>query len=297
MRSLIRMIRPSKPEIGMRRDPAPTRWGYRYQRMMLTPGFRVGLRFGVPVLLALLIAGIWFAQESNRAALSAQFDALKSKVQHRPEFMVTAVEIDGAESALAAAIQAFLPKKMPVSSFDLDLPAIRLRIRELTAVADATVRVRPGGTLAIEVTQRVPVAVWRHVDGLRLVDGDGVMTGMIAARSDRGDLPLIAGDGARENIGEAIQLFAAAEPISDRVRGLVRMGERRWDLVLDRDQRILLPTKAPVPALERVIALDAAQDMLGRDIAAVDVRNEDRPTIRLTEQALVRLRRVSDEKK
>ncbi len=297
MRSLIRMIRPSKPEIGMRRDPAPTRWGYRYQRMMLTPGFRVGLRFGVPVLLALLIAGIWFAQESNRAALSAQFDALKSKVQHRPEFMVTAVEIDGAEPALAAAIQAFLPKKMPVSSFDLDLPAIRLRIRELTAVADATVRVRPGGTLAIEVTQRVPVAVWRHVDGLRLVDGDGVMTGMIAARSDRGDLPLIAGDGARENIGEAIQLFAAAEPISDRVRGLVRMGERRWDLVLDRDQRILLPTKAPVPALERVIALDAAQDMLGRDIAAVDVRNEDRPTIRLTEQALVRLRRVSDEKK
>ena len=23
-----------------RRDPAPSRWGYRYQRLMLTPGFR-----------------------------------------------------------------------------------------------------------------------------------------------------------------------------------------------------------------------------------------------------------------
>ena len=86
--------------------------------------------------------------------------------------MVGAVEIEGAEPALAAAIKAFLPEKMPVSSFDLDLPEIRSRIRELTAVADATVRVRPGGTLEVAVTQRVPVAVWRYVDGLRLVDAD-----------------------------------------------------------------------------------------------------------------------------
>ena len=27
-----------------RRDPAPSRWGYRYQRLMLTPGFRRLLR-------------------------------------------------------------------------------------------------------------------------------------------------------------------------------------------------------------------------------------------------------------
>ena len=47
-------------------------------------------------------------------------------------------------------------------------------------------------------------------------------------------------------------------------------------------------------ALERVMALDEAEEILARDIAAVDIRNEDRPTIRLTEQALVRLRRVSE---
>ncbi|WPY95793.1 cell division protein FtsQ/DivIB [Limimaricola variabilis] len=293
MRSLSRLFR-RPPAHGVRRDPAPTRWGYRYQRLMLTPAFRIGMRFGLPALFVALIGGIWFGQADNRATFAAQVDRVKAMVQQRPEFMVGAVEIEGAEPALAAAIKAFLPETLPVSSFDLDLPEIRTRIRELTAVADATVRVRPGGTLEIVVTQRVPVAVWRYVDGLRLVDAEGVMTGMIAQRSDRSDLPLIAGDGAREKIDEALALFAAAAPVAPRIRGLVRMGERRWDLVLDRDQRILLPAEDPVPALERVMALDEAEDMLDRDIAAVDVRNEDRPTIRLTEQALVRLRRVSE---
>ena len=37
--------------------------------------------------------------------------------------------------------------------------------------------------------------------------------------------------------------------ILPRVRGLERMGERRWDVVLDHGQRIMLPQDRPVPAL------------------------------------------------
>ncbi|MFZ1479702.1 MAG: cell division protein FtsQ/DivIB, partial [Paracoccaceae bacterium] len=72
---------------------------------------------------------------------------------------------------------------------------------------------------------------------------------------------------------------------------LVRMGERRWDLVLDRDQRILLPSDNPVRALERLLALDHAQDILARDLMAIDLRNDARPTLRLTPFALNDLRR------
>jgi len=77
-----------------------------------------------------------------------------------------------------------------------------------------------------------------------------------------------------------------AEPIRDRVHGLVRISELRWDLVLDRDQRIMLPKNGAGPALDRVIALNEAQDLLSRDIARVDIRNGDRPTVRLTAGAL-----------
>ncbi len=73
------------------------------------------------------------------------------------------------------------------------------------------------------------------------------------------------------------------------------MGERRWDLVLDRDQVIRLPEADPVAALRRVMALDATDGLLARDVAVVDLRDPDRPMLRLTEHAqaeLVRLREM-----
>ena len=72
----------------------------------------------------------------------------------------------------------------------------------------------------------------------------------------------------------------------------MRVGDRRWDLVLDRDQRVLLPEKNPVQALERLLALDHAQDLMNRDILTVDLRSDHRPTLRLTRNALADIRRA-----
>jgi cell division protein FtsQ len=63
------------------------------------------------------------------------------------------------------------------------------------------------------------------------------------------------------------------------------MGDRRWDVVLDRDQRILLPEVGAVAALERVIALEGAQEVLTRDVVRVDMRLRRRPTIQMSEEA------------
>jgi hypothetical protein len=68
----------------------------------------------------------------------------------------------------------------------------------------------------------------------------------------------------------------------DRLRGLVRVGERRWDLVLDRDQRILLPETGALQALERVLALHAAQDLCRAISSASICAIPTRPTLRLT---------------
>ena len=293
MRSLRGMF--GAPERTPFRDPAPTRWAYRYQRLMLTPAFRTFLRVGTPLALLVFIIGYWTAQEENRAAFAAQVAEIRDNFQHRPEFMVTGMEITGANVSVAAAISGVVTTEFPVSSWALDLPVLREKVVELSAVADAVVRVRPGGTLEIAVTEHQPVAIWRHVDGLRLIDEEGNFIAMIPSRGDRSDLPLIAGDGAMDEIGQAMRLFAAAEPVRERVRGLVRMGERRWDLVLDRDQRILLPEAEPVAALDRVIALHLAQDMLSRDISVIDMRNAARPTVRLGTLAVSSLYRTQGE--
>ena len=286
MRSLIRR----RPPAEAPRDPAPSRLRYRYQRLMLTPLFRQTVRVGLPAFALAMTAGVWASDAGNRQALTDWASELRSDLEHRPEFMVRRLDVQGADLSLARAISETLRLEFPVSSFELDLDTMKAAVTDLTAVKSAVVRVRAGGTLRIDVVQREPVAIWRHTDGLRLLDDEGVMTGMIPERSDRADLPLIAGDGARRASGEAMALFAASAPISDRVRGLVRMGERRWDVILEDGQRILLPAEGAVAALERVIALHEAQDLLDLDITTVDLRNPQRVTVRAGPMAVDMIR-------
>ncbi len=275
------------------RDPAPSKWKYRYQRMMLTPGMRPLMRIGVPLCLITALSVNWYSHEENRVLLSAKWAQTKSQFQHRPEFMVTELVVTGTQGQLTADVLAALPIDFPVSSFDLNLEGMRQHVEALDGVRAARVRVGEAGALLVDVTPRVPIALWRTDGGLRMIDADGIVAGKVQTRADRIDLPLIAGDGAQEHIREALELFQAAKPIAPRVRGLVRMGERRWDIVLDRDQRILLPTQNPRAAVDRVIVLHQAQDMLDRDVATVDMRNAERPTLKLNKEAADALRRVS----
>jgi len=282
VQSLINRVKPAKT---VRADPAPSRWAWRMQRLMLTPAFRFGLRVGAPFTLAMLAGTIYLADDGRRGQIVDLYTSTRASIEQRPEFMVKLMAIDGVEGALASQVRAALPIEFPVSSFDLDLPVMRETLMGLPGVRQASLRVKPGGLLQIDVQPRVPVAVWRTEDGLTLVDSNGSAIGALASRAERADLPLILGEGAQARVAEALELTRTAAPLGDRLRGLVRMGERRWDLVLDRDQRILLPETNAVQALERVIALEGAEEVLTRDVARVDMRLAQRPTVKMNEQA------------
>ncbi len=290
----MRALTASRRAAQAQRDPAPSRLGYRYQRLMLTPGFRALVRTGVPVMLIGIIVANWFSHVENRQMLQDRIAQAKETFQTRPQFMVQSMQITGAEAELQAQVAALLPVTFPVSSFDLDLEAMRRTVEALDAVRAARVRMGEGSALEVVIDPRVPAALWRDSGTLRLIDASGVQSGTIATRAARLDLPLIAGDGAEQHIQEALALYAGAGPLRDRVRGLVRMGERRWDIVLDRDQRILLPAEGAVAALDRIIALDTAQNMLERDVAIVDMRNAQRPTLRMNEEAAMAMHRAEE---
>lgn len=293
MRSVMSRLAPALAPAAdaARRDPAPSRWSYRMQRLWLTPMFRRLMRVGLPVVAVALFAGLWLANEGRRAALSDTVMSVVDAVKNRPEFMVTLLSVEGASPPLAEMVRATLAVPLPQSSLDLDLAAARDRVAALPAVKGLSLRVQPGGVLQVQVDERVPALVWRATEGLVLLDDTGQRIAGIDSRAMRADLPLVAGAGADAAAAEALALVEAAGPLLPRVRGLVRMGERRWDLVLDRDQRILLPAAEPLQALERLIALDQAQGLLDRDVIAVDLRLPARPALRLTPEALAEMRR------
>lgn len=271
---------------AVRRDPAPSRWAYRMHRLWLTPMFRTGFRIGVPAVLFLGAVGLFLADAGRRDAIAGAVAGVRERFENRPEFTVSLVSVEGASPELADAVRQRLDLTLPLSSFAIDLVAARDRIQELDAVAQADLIVRSGGVLEVKITERVPVVLWRTDTGIEMLDATGHRVASLGARSDRPDLPIVAGDGADLATPEAMALIAAAQPIVPRLRGLVRVGDRRWDLVLDRNQRILLPAKNPIAAVERLIALDKAHDLLGRDVLAVDLRTHHRPVLRLAPDAL-----------
>ncbi|QMU58183.1 MAG: FtsQ-type POTRA domain-containing protein [Boseongicola sp.] len=268
------------------RDPAPSRLAYRMNRLMLTPRFRVFLRFGLPVLLVSAGVAYWASDDTRVAGAGDRFAEVKRQIEQRPEFLVHMMAVEDASDEIANDIRAVLPLDFPVSSFDLDLDDIQTEVEKLNAVAAVAVHIRSGGVLSIEVQERIPAIVWRGPDGLELLDADGHSVKTISSRADRSDLPLIVGKGANENVREGLQLMSIVQGADGRLRGLVRVGERRWDVVLDRDQKIMLPETDAEAALRKVMALNASQDLLARDIAAIDFRNPRRPVLKLTAGAV-----------
>jgi cell division protein FtsQ len=271
---------------GAQADPAPSRLKYRLQRWMLTPGIRFGLKYGLPLCLMLAAGGAFLADEIRREMVVDNLRALRAAIEERPEFMVNVMAIDGAGVSVAQDLREVISLDFPVSSFDLDLEQIRNQIESLAPVKTANVRIRPGGILQIDVEERSPALIWRSHEGLALLDNTGAHVAELGRRAMHPDLPLIAGEAADLGAEEALALFATARPLGGRLRGLVRIGQRRWDVVLDRGQRIMLPQHQPVQALERVIVVSEVQDLLERDVAVVDMRIAARPTVRMTENAV-----------
>lgn len=286
----IRRIAPGQTR--RRRDPAPSRLMYRLQRVWLTPSYRRMIRLGLPVAVIALVAGAWLAHDDQRAALVARYDALRTAFHNREAFMVHTMEVTGASPAVEKGLRGMLPVDLPASSFDIDLQALRAQVLALDAVASVDLRVKPGGVLSAAVVERVPALLWRHASGIELIDETGHRVASVTSRELRRDLPLIAGPGADRAAAEALALIDAIGPILPRLRGLERRGERRWDVVLDRGQRIMLPETDALAALKQVLALDRDKALLARDVAVVDMRAPSHMVLRMGISAQNAIRRA-----
>ena len=275
-----------------RRDPAPSRLRYRLTRLWLRKGFRRTLNFGLPMLAGLL--GSWtLAAEIDLAGRAERMAVhLREAIVDRPQFTITEIAAPGVSAALAEQIRIAAFVDLPARSLEVDVGAVRARIEALDAVEQARVRALPRGVLEIRAVEREPVVVWRTAEGIELLDRSGVRVAEVDSRRRRTDLPLIAGEGAADEVPQALALLEAARPLAPRIRGLVRMGARRWDLVLDRDQVVRLPEADPGAALARVLALDAAEDLLARDLSIVDFRDPARPMLRMNAPAVAELARL-----
>ncbi|WLR91147.1 cell division protein FtsQ/DivIB [Shinella zoogloeoides] len=169
----------------------------------------------------------------------------------------------------------------------LDVKDARQKLSDLPWVQDVSVRKVYPGTIEITLKEREAFAIWQHGNDLSLIEKNG---SVIAPLRDNkfSSLPLFVGRDAETAAASFADEFDNWPEIKARVKAYIRVAGRRWDLRFDNGIVVKLPEHNVPRAMDMLATLDAEQGLLERDIAAVDLRLEDRTTVRLTEGALER---------
>ena len=144
------------PVKAPRRDPAPSRLRYRLNRLWLRPGFRRLVNFGLPMLAGVAAAWTVSAEYDLRGRALALIDRAREAIVDRPQFTITELVVPDVSRDLEEAIRVAAFVRLPVSSLELDVGAVRDRIEALDAVERARVRALASGVLEIRAIERVP---------------------------------------------------------------------------------------------------------------------------------------------
>ena len=262
-------------------DPAPSIISYRLMRLMLIPRLRLILTLGIPSLIIFCGTLILFLNINVHENIEALKKDLKRALVERPEFMIKVASVDGASDELAHEIREIMPLDFPVSYFDLDIKYLHKVLNDIPAVASAAIKVTVSGVLQIDISERTPAFIWRKDDVISVIDEKGKFIRLATSRLDYPELPLVIGEAANLSIADISSLMEDNQYFLDQVRAFVRVGERRWDLVLDNNLRIMLPQTEFLAAFDRLMLMNHTGSLFSNQLSTIDMRLVERPTVRV----------------
>ena len=275
------IVRSLRQKVRGNIDPAPSRVAYRIMRLLLIPRLRLIFTLGFPSLLIFCATLGLFININVWENISAIKKDLKLAFVERPEFMIKVASIDGSSDELANEIREILPLDFPVSYFDLDIKYLHKVVNEIPAVASAAIKISAGGVLQINVAEKSPAFIWRKDNVMSVIDETGSFIRIANSRVDYPKLPLVVGEAANLVVSEISSLMQASEYFKDHVRAFIRVGERRWDLILENNVRIMLPQREFLAAFDRLMLMNEAGSLLSGRLSNIDMRLVVRPTVRV----------------
>ena len=275
------IVRSVRQKVRGNIDPAPSRIAYRIMRLLLIPRLRLIFTLGFPSLLIFCATLGLFVNVNVWENISAIKKDLKLAFVERPEFMIKVASIDGSSDELANEIREILPLDFPVSYFDLDIKYLHKVVNEIPAVASAAIKISAGGVLQINVAEKSPAFIWRKDNVMSIIDETGSFIRIANSRVDYPKLPLVVGEAADLAVSEISSLMQANEYFKDHVRAFIRVGERRWDLILENNVRIMLPQREFLAAFDRLMLMNEAGSLLSGRLSNIDMRLVVRPTVRV----------------
>ena len=264
--------------------PRPSKIRYRLERVWLRPWSRKLILYLSLTSVFSTFCILIFLYSSDWIKLKGYKNYIKNYIFERPELSVSKLEIKTSNLDLANQINAILKLSFPINSIKLDINHIQKIINEIDSVETSNVRIKDSGVLLVEIIERKPVAIYRENDDLALIDLKGYKINNIFSRSDRKDLPLIVGTEGNYQVKEALEIYQLLSINLNEIRGLIRIGKRRWDIIFKNNKRIKLPEKNPKRSLRKFLSSDKSYLISSNDFSIIDLRFTNKIILRkLTE--------------
>lgn len=132
-------------------------------------------------------------------------------------------------------------------------------------------------TLQIEIEEYLPFALLKYDnDKLHLIDENGTIIKINEdEKREYFNLLIVAGDGSKENIYTLFNLLSSNPSLFSRIKSALRIGERRWNLILDNGILIKMPENNVLDAwsnLDKILSIRGSEI----DLKVIDLRNEDK---------------------
>ena len=269
--------------------PRPSKIRYRLERVWLRLWFMKLTLYLSLTLVFLIFCLFIYVYSSDWIKLKEYKNHLKNYIFERPELSVSKLEIKTANLDLVNQINAILKLSFPINSINLDINNLQQIINKIDSVESSNVRINDSGVLLVEVIERKPVAVYREQDELSLIDIKGYKITNIFSRSDRKDLPLIVGTEGNYQVKEALEIYQLLSVNINEIRGLIRIGKRRWDIIFKNNKRIKLPEKNPKRLLRKFLSSDKSYLISSNNFSIIDLRFTNKIILRKSIEDVTKL--------
>lgn len=248
-------------------------------------GLSLKTKMIISIILVVFIGLVLFFLSPPGKFVVKQTQAFIKTAQDKAHLSLYSVQISGHARTSKEDVMRVLNIAQGMPIFDVDLEEVRSQVSTLPWVKSVLVERHLPSSLFIVMREKTPIAVWQNhkryfpldQEGKPIADDQTVLNNLI----------LVVGEDAPAHTPQLIESLGHYPMIEARVRSAVRIGGRRWNLVLhdlENGITIYLPdtTTEMERALKRLQRLQETQQILDKDFKVIDLRIEDRLIVRTT---------------
>lgn len=245
-------------------------------RILKSPLKLIGIRRPVLIATLVLAALTVIAAVIASGVIGRTIDAAErglGVLSAEAGFGISKVHLVGAQRTSPQLVLTTLGFHLGQSIFGADVHAARDRLMSLDWIKSAEVRRRYPDDITVTVIEKKPFALWSDSSGhIWVIERDGSLI------TDQGyeqflKLPHFIGTGAPHGAAEIVDALPGHRAVIARLKGMQRVGERRWNLVLDNGVVVQLPEKGWKKELNTLESLIVDKGILERDVTQIDLRS------------------------